>query len=731
MSRHVLICLFIASWIFPVYAFSAISEEVRDVVDGQLSSATDAGQMALELSELTSSDLYHLDEEQLEQTILVMFRSNERLKAVKVIDYATQEVAASFYRNESNSLVRGEFPQPFKHFQTGKAVISYQERIIGLIEIRFQSKEEANRLDKISQNFVILLVSCFVFFVLLAFIFRLLSKNMGGNLYLTFGTDKFAKLIFGAISVFVLISLSGSWLILEHNKSNIMQRSADAFHQYLGSFERTLTHLHSIREKTFRHILSKREFQHNLNKISNAIENNDEQAERYYHNKLKSVWAKYREFSEDGTKLIISPSLDILYSQGDTLDIAEIFSRRSDRLTQVLNGFSELVPIDVRHDLNSGSTEYRLIFVTPIFDSSSDAITAVALIEINGADVAYNDLSMYDFSRSGEVMVFDRNGQLLSKPRFILDPENIEQERLFIKGELDKLESHGFDNDLADIHKMTDYRGKASYTMLNWSADLNVALAVKMDLDEILEDYNQFRKGLFFVVLLMVSFTVPCLLFTLYAGNLTNKRLKESRREIINRLGHAAEFKDNETALHIFRMSRYTEVLAKNLKMPKEWVELICEAAPMHDIGKIGVPDNILQKPGKLSPEEWQVMKNHPKFGADIIGEHRDSQLLNTAREIALYHHEKWNGTGYPDGITGEDIPLSARIVAIADVFDALTSSRPYKRAWPYEEAVNLIIEESGRHFDPKLVKVFTESLAEFKYIMHTYKDENYDKKQA
>ena len=731
MNKRLIACLFVFSVLLPIYAFSAISEEVREVAGGQLSVATDAGKMALELSELTATDLYHLDEEQLDQTILVMLRTNPRLKAVKVVDYATQEVVTSFYRNKSDNLVRGSFPQSFKYYQIAKAVISHQDDIIGLVEIRFQSKEEAIRVDALSKNLFILLIACFVFFLLLVVIFRLLSKNIRGNIYLTFGTHKFAKLIFGAISIFVLISLASSWLILERNKSNIMQRSADSFHQHLRSLERTLTNLHNIREKTFRHILGKSEFQHNFYGISNAIVSSDVKAERYYRIEMDDFWSKYRDFSGSGTKIIVTPNLNIIYSQGAPLDVSDIPSHGSGRLTQALSGHSELFPIDVSYNSETGSANYRLIFATPVFDTLTDVVIAVVLIEIDETDIAYTDLSMYDFSRSGEMMIFDRDGQILSKPRFLLDPTSIVKDHLFIKNLLGKLERQGFDNDLAGVHKLIDYRGQETYAMLNWNADLNVALVVKMDIDEMLDDYYQFRKGLFFVVLLMMAFTIPCLLFTLYAGNLTNQRLKESRREIINRLGHAAEFKDNETALHIFRMSRYSEVLARNLKMPKDWVDLVCDAAPMHDIGKIGVPDNILQKPGKLTPEEWEIMKKHPKFGADIIGNHSDSKLLNTAREIALYHHEKWNGTGYPEGLSGEDIPLVARIVSIADVFDALTSSRPYKRAWSFDEAVSLIIEESGRHFDPKLVKVFIESLPEFKYVMHTYRDDSLNDKSS
>ena len=188
--------------------------------------------------------------------------------------------------------------------------------------------------------------------------------------------------------------------------------------------------------------------------------------------------------------------------------------------------------------------------------------------------------------------------------------------------------------------------------------------------------------------------------------------LRETRLQIVRRLGTAAEFKDNETGLHVIRMSHYARTLALAAGYSDMAAEELLHAAPLHDVGKIGIPDAILQKPGPLTPEEWEVMRQHTVFGAQIIGEH-PSGLLRLAASIALHHHEKWNGSGYPHGLAGEDIPHAARIIAIADVFDALTSARPYKPAWTVEKAVALIEEESGRHFDPALVALFQQQLPE------------------
>ena len=196
--------------------------------------------------------------------------------------------------------------------------------------------------------------------------------------------------------------------------------------------------------------------------------------------------------------------------------------------------------------------------------------------------------------------------------------------------------------------------------------------------------------------------------------------LEDTRLQIIRRLGRAAEYKDNETGLHVIRMSHYSKLIAQAYGGNESWVELLFNAAPMHDIGKIGIPDKILLKPGKLDGDEWNMMKQHAEIGADIIGDH-PSPLLQLSRVIAATHHEKWDGSGYPNGLAGEAISLEGRIVAIADVFDALTSERPYKKAWQVKDAVQLIDDNSGSHFDPSLVPLFHEVLPEILAIKEQY----------
>lgn len=191
-----------------------------------------------------------------------------------------------------------------------------------------------------------------------------------------------------------------------------------------------------------------------------------------------------------------------------------------------------------------------------------------------------------------------------------------------------------------------------------------------------------------------------------YLVGIRTSEVMDTQLEIVRRLGKAAEFKDNETGMHIIRMSKYSELLAKALGLPDNYCHLILHASPMHDIGKIGIPDAILQKPGRLNPAERKIMMTHALVGGQILGEH-NSELLKMAKLIAESHHEKWDGTGYPHGLQGEQIPLGGRIVAIGDVFDALTSNRPYKTAWSIEESKQYLIENKGKHFEPELVDIF------------------------
>ncbi|MDZ4202482.1 MAG: response regulator, partial [Gallionella sp.] len=209
-----------------------------------------------------------------------------------------------------------------------------------------------------------------------------------------------------------------------------------------------------------------------------------------------------------------------------------------------------------------------------------------------------------------------------------------------------------------------------------------------------------------------------------------------TQRLSIRALAHLAETRDPETGNHILRTQAYVKRMAIGLQQHPRFsaflnshnIDLLAKSAPLHDIGKVGIPDNILQKPGALTAEEWQVMKTHAKLGSDAIEQaERDIdtplEFLVLAKEIAHWHHEKWDGSGYPDGLAGDEIPISARLMAVADVFDALISPRVYKSAMPYSEARDIIMTGRGKHFDPDMVDAFIENFDDFVAIAESYRD--------
>jgi len=201
------------------------------------------------------------------------------------------------------------------------------------------------------------------------------------------------------------------------------------------------------------------------------------------------------------------------------------------------------------------------------------------------------------------------------------------------------------------------------------------------------------------------------------------RELDQAHVESIQNLSAAAEYKDDDTAQHIRRMSGYSALIAQKLGLEKEMVDLIRVTSPMHDVGKIGIPDHILLKPGKLSPDEWEVMKTHSEIGAKILRT-GTSRYMTVGTEIALSHHERWDGSGYPFKLKGEDIPLVGRICAVADVFDALTSKRPYKEAYSVKKTLSILEEGRGSHFDPKVLDAFLQNMGEALEIKLRHSDD-------
>lgn len=202
-------------------------------------------------------------------------------------------------------------------------------------------------------------------------------------------------------------------------------------------------------------------------------------------------------------------------------------------------------------------------------------------------------------------------------------------------------------------------------------------------------------------------------------------QLDRSYRDAIHMLGDAGHFNDTDTGVHIWRMAAYAGLIASAYGLSKEQCELIELAAPMHDTGKIGIPHTILKKPGKLTAEEWVVMRTHSQLGHDILVK-SEAPVFQMAAQIALYHHERWDGCGYPANLKGLDIPVAARVVALADVFDALTMKRPYKGAWSMEQVLAHIRESSGSHFEPAIVEAFKAVLPQIREIKSTWNSKDH-----
>jgi len=199
-------------------------------------------------------------------------------------------------------------------------------------------------------------------------------------------------------------------------------------------------------------------------------------------------------------------------------------------------------------------------------------------------------------------------------------------------------------------------------------------------------------------------------------------KTEAAHMDTIHRLTLAGEYKDRDTANHVERIGRFSEVVARRMQLPERTVATIRHAAPMHDVGKMGIPDRILLKPGKLDAEEWAIMRSHTVIGAQIL-ENATSEVIRMGERVALSHHERWDGKGYPYGVPGAEVPLEGRICAVVDFFDALSVDRPYRKALPHEDVLGMMVEASGAHFDPDVLGVFLEAREEIEAVQAEFEE--------
>lgn len=266
-----------------------------------------------------------------------------------------------------------------------------------------------------------------------------------------------------------------------------------------------------------------------------------------------------------------------------------------------------------------------------------------------------------------------------------------------------------------DIDKQTGYRSKAMMVMPISNNDGSI-LGAFQAVNKMTEN------GVFTQTdLERLNLTATYSGKTLEAAELFDE-VEKTQRAAIYMLGELAESRSRETGNHVKRVAEYCELIARYLGFSQQDIDLIKLASPMHDAGKVATPDAILKKPGRLTEDEFKIMQNHAEEGHKVLSR-SDKRIFQIAAMIAITHHEKWNGTGYPKGLKGEEIPIFGRITAVADVFDALSNDRCYKKAWPMAKVRQLFEEESGKHFDPKLAEILLNHLDEFELINHEYRD--------
>ncbi len=339
------------------------------------------------------------------------------------------------------------------------------------------------------------------------------------------------------------------------------------------------------------------------------------------------------------------------------------------------------------------------------------------------------------------IKIWDKNGNIIWSDKKDIIDKNFYMDKNFQKAITGNL-TYEISNDHSDENVTERSMGKIF--------ELYIPIFDKGKIVGVIELYEQNfiltknikdSNNLIWSITIIVCFLYYMLLFsTFYKANKKNndtmKQLNQTQDAVIFAFAYEAELRDNTTGFHITRTSKYVDLLVKELRNLKKYknyvtinyIEDIVKAAPLHDIGKVGIPDSILLKPGKLTKEEFEIMKTHCQLGVDVLKKAKeklgDKSFLDIALQIALNHHEKWDGTGYPRGLKGEEIPLSGRIMALADVYDALRTKRPYKEKFSHREALEIISSGKGKHFDPELVEIFLKIHEEFRRISIELSDE-------
>ncbi len=392
-----------------------------------------------------------------------------------------------------------------------------------------------------------------------------------------------------------------------------------------------------------------------------------------------------------------------------------------------------------------------------ILDTQAQKIEYVALFEreypneslvrnsINDKVMEYNDIDILEiFSNvryySKEMLFQHKNIEYYNKWIDKIDELN----KIFDIPELDKYReiSKQIGGYILEIERLIALENELAYEIENiTTSSRELGFEMKKDIENLSEE---FIDSNYFIIIAILSITILIVLFLshivnrfvsmsvdhiekevqngLVEINKLNTELEDTQREVVFTMGAIGESRSKETGNHVKRVAKYSEILALHYGLSKKEADLLKQASPMHDIGKVAIPDAILNKPGIFDEDEREIMKKHAKIGYDMLC-HSNRPLLKTAAIVALEHHEKWDGSGYPKGVSGEDIHIYGRITALADVFDALGSDRCYKKAWSDERIFKLFAEERGKHFDPKLVDIFFDNLSDFLRVREEFRD--------
>ncbi len=670
-----------------------------------------ATKTADKISKITAAMVYSLDKESLESTIKSLASGDEEIKAMAITDSVSGDIIASYLLEDQTPKFGVDVPKNLRsYFIYGYSEIVHNNMIVGQVEVYLKDEVYSSR-DRFKIWYLVAVFG--VVIVILWAVFKLVLRiSESSDIDVDFSSSNFTRIAVFSVTIFVTIICAVGASLSDSSESYETNKAYSELSQVIVDYKVSVEEKMKAMANTYYYVAGTSEFKDSLQSLletSSSPLTNDIVAEQQ---RMVEILKKYSSLhiGETSSFSVMNTKGATLASYGDLVDGSTFNDDIYTHFLSALEGKPSLFPVRGRYDQELNQYVGNLYLLVPIINDNLREIVGVIVTNIVTDEIYFPDSYKKYFQNTGEVIAVDLSGSILSRCKAGNCSGNL------------NIPMPSKNGDLSQLIRTKDHLGNDVFVVASWQDSFEAVFVAKMDVDEVLAEHYGFRNSIALIIGAMTLFTVGAITLTIRISSRSNKKLITANRKIIERLGNAAEFKDNDTGMHVIRMSHYSKAIAKNYGCTSEWCEDLLTAAPMHDIGKIGIPDKILHKPDKLDKDEWETMKEHPAFGAKIIGDH-NSPLLKMAKDISIAHHEKWDGSGYPYGLSGEMIPLSARIIAIADVYDALTSVRPYKRAWTDQEAKDLIISESGCHFDPDVVKAFILSYNDLAEIKDRYTD--------